>query len=245
MFGKYTLLVGLVLTVALVSTGYGQTVIGDFEDPIDILGRIDGWELWSSAPAGTTISNSTNGATLNDQSLRLDVTHDEDGDSWQLVMYTKLQDLGLVDDFFANDILSMDLTRLVADWPLGNGWGSFGMIVNAGGGPEGSEVATWSEWLELGDANVWWNPDVGDNTTTASFDYSSVRDTLAGQPDDVWWLEFVMYTNFDVADAFPGGGTHYFDNVQLSVIPEPTTMAMLASLLAFGGLALLRRKRAC
>ncbi len=241
MFRKYTLLVGLVLTVALVSTGYGQTVIGDFEDPIDIEGRIDGWELWSWAPAGTTISNSTNGATLNDQSLRLDVA----AGGWQAVMYSKLQDLGLVDDFFANDILSWDVTRLAADWPVGNGYGSFGMVINAGGeGWGGQEGDEQTEWIQF-DANLWWNPEAGDNTASLSWDYSSARDTIAGQPDDVWWLELVMYTNFDSLDAYPGGGTHYVDNVRLSVIPEPTTMAMLASLLAFGGLALLRRKRAC
>jgi hypothetical protein len=209
-------LMSLVLGAFLVCPAGAALVIGDWENDMD------GWALLPET-AGAEATYSTVGVTLNDTSLRVSIP----GGGWAKAMQIKFQDLGLVDQFLANNTFSIDVTRLVNEWGGAPADGQSGvhLYVNAGG--DG-----WSLWEDQG-YQSWWKYDQGDQTQTASWDYSvSAAKIDAG---NLWWCELLVATNYDA--AYTSGGVYYFDNAQL--IPEPATIALLG----LGGLALVRRRK--
>ncbi|UCG46822.1 MAG: PEP-CTERM sorting domain-containing protein [Phycisphaerales bacterium] len=213
---RVIVLMSLALGVFLVCPAGAALVIGDWENDMD------GWILQTENP-GNEAGYSTVGVTLNDNSLRMSAP----GGGWAKALQIKFQDLGLVDEFLANDTFSIDVTRLVNEWTGAPADGHSGvhLYVNAGG--DG-----WNLWEDKG-YQGWWKYDQGDKTQTVSWDYSASAAKI--DAGNLWWCELFIATNYDA--AYATGGVYYFDNAQL--IPEPATLALLG----LGGLALLRRRK--
>jgi hypothetical protein len=211
---KSLFLICIVSVLITASASYG-VVVGNWEY------RFDGWTIWPSAPAITQVGHSTNGATLNSNSLRVSVG----SGGWNEFLVLRCTEVGRVADFFANDTFSVDVTRLVADWS-GPGWGgTLRLVVN-------TQSAGWNN-LGTGLPNPgWWSPANGDQTINLSWDYSAVRNLTL--PTD-GWIEIIIGQNSS-SDWVPPL-IYYLDNAQLT--PEPTTIALLG----LGSLALLRKKR--
>jgi hypothetical protein len=189
----------------MASSVYSQ-VLGDWEN------QMDGWAIWTGSPATTTYS--TKGVTLHTRSLRL-----VNNGGWQFALIVKLQELGRVNDFFKNHLVSIDVTRLASEWTSQptNGYSGVELIVNAGSG-------LGNVWQSLG-AQGWWNYKDGDNTRTLTWDYSSAIPKI--EQSTVSWCEFVLVTNHDPAYT---GNAYYFDNarfvgVQTAYEPQPANNA--------------------
>jgi len=190
----------LVLVLSLGAATYG-IVIGDFE------GDMDGWALWTAAPAGTTTSYSTTGASLNDNSLRVDVVVG----GWQAVVYIPLHTEGLAGDFLANETISMDVTYDPADWAGTGNWANFELVVNSEDGG----------WVELGRPDTdtvnpgytaGWDPTNFPTvqTRTVTWNYSDIAGDITA---DTAYLELVFVTNYDGDFT---SGAYYLDNVRLT-----------------------------
>ncbi len=221
------LVVCLVLIAVLSVPAYSEVVIGNWED-----GSSDGWIDWIEYGTGKSVTDpinspkysfSTIGATLGSESLQITQS------GWNQNLAIKLQNNGLVDDFFANTIFQIDVT-----YPT----------TNAKGWQEMWEVALNAQsygWHALSDnpipgSHVNYGPGGGPETTfTLSFDYSSALSKIASNPS---YVEFIISTNSDASH-----GVFYFDNARLvsepEIVPEPATIVMLC----LGGLALFHRGR--
>ncbi len=200
---KLCFLISFILVLTLAPKTYG-IVIGDFED------SNDGWVLMAAVTEGSTIDyNDTVGVTLNNRSLKLWVPIGEEDNTWwiEALQFNLLADpnLGLVDEFFNNDTFSMDVTRLVPDWPPTETWeaNAFILVVNGG-----SDLGDF--WGDVGDSEYWWTtmPDAN-LPRTITWDYSGVKDEF--DPNSVTFLEFLLI----LKTANYTEGTYYFDNIQL------------------------------
>ncbi len=199
---KLISLVSFVLVLTLASPSFGE-VIGNFE------GEMDGWEIFPTAPVGTeTDYNDTSGVTLDSNSLKVSVP--EGG--YQEVLYIQIDDQNLVDEFFNNNVLSLDLTRLASEWTINDpcdpnlGYSSIQVIVNADsntGGPV---------WDNLGAGQSWWSYSAGDDTRKVIWDYTTSKINI--DPCSVIFLELIIETNYD--PNYVTDGVYYLDNIQLS-----------------------------
>jgi hypothetical protein len=131
---------------------------------------------------------------------------------------------------------------------------------SAGGGEyqivPGAAGSTYQLTVQSG-AQAWWLPygemrifflDSGDNQLSESFQ-STVDPAVYGENYDIAhpWSQYSLTAVAPSGTAFvkvefaePNGtGTVWFDNAVLTVVPEPSTVAMLA----LGGVALLGRRR--
>jgi hypothetical protein len=208
-------LLSLCVLAVLMSVPASAVIIGDWEN-MPTSG--DGWINWSGGAAVETLSEysvGTIGVTSGSQSLCMTKS------GWGQTLSIKLQNNGLVDDFMANSIFSIDLAA--PNLNNGGGWAEIqGITLNAEG---------WG-WKGLPDTfyqfGFW--ADSGTLTKTFTVDYSAAKASMPANPG---WVEIIITTNND--------GVHnqmYFDNAQL-LIPEPATL----SLLGLGIAALIRRKK--
>jgi hypothetical protein len=214
MWYKFALIcISLLLCLAPVNTVLGDRLIGDFE------GTLDGWVL---AP-GIDWSLSDRGVTRGYSSLRMQGP----GGPWKEYALLDLGGLeGGIDDFYANDIFTVDVSVFQDEWTMDTAMGwtaapTISLILNPGSG----------QWWNLGAVQIG-QPLDGDHTITASWDYSAQRDQVTDPQGIVKFI--IEFANFGYVDP----STYYIDNSWL-LIPEPATMALLA----FGSLALLRKKR--
>jgi hypothetical protein len=192
---KILFLISFVLVVTLASSSYGQAiVVGNWEN------IMDGWAKDPCAPAGTTTSYSATGVTLDTKSLKLSVPEP----NWQRAIYLRLQDKGLVDDFFNNDTFSVDVTRLPGEWTGPGGYSGVDLVVSA-------NSVSGPVFQALG-GKIWWSPGDGNNPQTATWDYSAIKALI--DPCSVSYLELIIATNYD-AD-FTAGGKYYLDNALLA-----------------------------
>jgi hypothetical protein len=187
----------LALIFCVVSPSYGL-VIGDWEDDMDM------WVVWN----GTT-SYSTTGVTLNSKSLNLNI-----GSGWNTTIVYPVQSTPHREDFFGSSIVSIDVTFVASEW-VGGTWANVeDLVINCEQG-----------WFQLGRPDTdssnpgdpgSWDPSVGDDTRTLTWDYSALLDSIA---EDSGWIEIVVVTNYD--PAFTSGGSYYFDNAQLISVTPP------------------------
>ncbi len=191
-----------------------DVVIGNWEQ------ALDGWVAGGGADA---VFNDHNGVTLGKYSLDVFVPT---GGGWnQDVLVLNLLDpnqSAALAAFRANTKISVDVTRLVADWPTDviPRWNELALVVNTGG--DG-----WSAWVTL-PVRAGWNRNDGDQTTTATWDYGA-RLAEMHNLEGVTWLELRLVTNVN-AD-YTGWLLFYLDNMKLSgggvpLNPKPANAAV-------------------
>ena len=91
------------LTTAYPGSG---VVLGDWED------TLDGWVKYPDTAKYVTLGYSTNGATLNSKSLKLDIIAGQQA-FWILRLYLNA---GQLEAFKANDLFSLDVTWVASEW---------------------------------------------------------------------------------------------------------------------------------
>jgi len=185
-----------------------DVVIGNWEQDMD------GWVVGGGAEP---LFNDHNGVTLDNYSL--DVWHQNS--NWQELFTLDLVERGLIDAFAYNQKISVDITRLVADWPTDTApnWGAFHMAINIGG-------ANWNLWQDFG-YNGNWVPGDGDQTATVVWNYGDYLDQMDFA--DITWASFIFVSNYD--PAYTGGVLFYLDNMKLfgggvGVDPQPASGAI-------------------
>jgi hypothetical protein len=200
LFGKIAVAC-LVLTLGLVSTGYGDIILGDWESP----DSNDGWVAYPGTEAGTIlVPASTIGVTLGDGSLS--ITPDASNNYWYLRWEGSPIDL-------TDANLQFDLTMKASDWPDPCWTKVAGKVaINSNG------LSGWKEWgvdvpdnnitvinRDTGvDANVDWKSSEGDVNKTYIVDVSNYNSMGA--------------TWFQINVSIQGGngaGHFYFDNARV------------------------------
>jgi len=221
-YGMSKKLISLCIVLALVGTSYGVARIGNWEN------NANGWIDWGNlknigdpcnmptqhAPGKAGYQYATIGATVGSNSIKVTQT------GWGQSLSIKLQNVGMVDQFLANDHLVIDYT--VAAGTQG-GWNEiYRVSLNAPGyGFHDLQTGTVFHY------DFWAGS--AQRTNTVVIDYSAALPSITLPPG---YVEFIFALN-------SGGGQpdFYFDNAMLA--PEPATIALLG----LGGLLLRRRKR--
>ena len=205
-----------VLVLSVITTGYAEMVIGDWEE-----GSYDGWIDWGQGQ-GTIESIgapkytfSETGATLGTSALKV-----SPGSGWQQNLSIKLQDIGGLEAFLANKAFAIDVTYNSADWDPattfaqvyqvsfnndGFGWHDVG----GAAAPDGTAGVVFTDTLNPDDPGAipLDNPGIEGTTITGTWkwDYSGVID----QFENPGYIEIIIATNSDAA------GAYYFDNARL------------------------------
>jgi hypothetical protein len=221
------------VVLALPVTGGATTVIGSWQTSSD-----DGWIDWANQSVG--LFDASNGSKYSlavgavpgyAQSLRIS----QAGYNQNLAI--KLQNSGYVDDFMNNNLLSFTFSV-----PAGTGGGYsqlFELAINAQTYGFSSQPFN-ANWSSTGDNSnnsgtqpnfyFWDGSPVQSQRVT--LDYSSILGSFPANPG---WVELIFSFN-------NGGGApaeYYINDVTLSVVPEPSSLALLG----LGGLGLLTMRR--
>ncbi|MCP4450663.1 MAG: hypothetical protein GY809_04325, partial [Planctomycetes bacterium] len=173
-------------------------VIGNWEQDLE------GWVVGGGAE-DLFRYNDANGVTLGEYSLDLFV---REGGGWnQDILTLDVLAAGLEEAFTHNTTISVDVTRMVADWPEDNipRWNEVAMIVNTGGDD-------WNAWVQM-PVLAGWNRNDGDQTLTASWNYGERRAEM-NNLKDMTYLELFFVTNVD--NEYTGTNLLYLDNMKLS-----------------------------
>jgi internalin A len=176
-------------------------VIGNWENSMD---------GWGSLPNVNLNFNNTVGVTRGNYSLEVDAPSD-----WQHIIGFGLNNPpDRVSEFRSNNTISLDVTRLVADWPtdVGPQWSNINVEFGAHG--HKANGTEWNLWQGLG-GGANWVPNMGDRTQTASWSYGEYLSEI--DFDTVEWLNIVVFSNCD--PGFTGNVHLYLDNMQLSNAP--------------------------
>jgi hypothetical protein len=201
----------IAIIVSLANVGFGDVVIGDFEQ------TAPGWGRWSGGvqPWDANYSYSLDGNTLNDYSVQ----YTKAGGGWAQSLAYSAGAAGTIADFMAHDKLMVDVTFPATTF---DGWAQiFDIALNSQyGGFVGASYTA---------QGVGWGPGGGGaQTVTLTYDYSSgatdhKTDWLNnGTPG---WVELIFATNSDA-----NHGVFQFDNVRLvSNVPEPTSLVLMAA----------------
>jgi hypothetical protein len=234
---KYQKQIGAALIAAVVlafpGTGGAATVIGSWQTSSD-----DGWIDWANQGVGLFDASNAGKYSLAvgavpgyAQSLQISQS------GYQQNLAFKLQNNGLVSDFMNNNLLSFTLSV-----PAGTGGGYaqlFELAINAQTYGFSSQPFN-ANWSSTGDNSnnlgtqpnfyFWAGSPVQSQRVT--LDYSSI---LAAFPANPGWVELIFSFN-------NGGGApaaYYINEVTLSAVPEPSSLALLG----LGGLGLLTMRR--
>jgi len=181
----------------------GLPLLGDWEQ------RRDGWYFWE--PPQVTHDYDAVGATLHDYSFKLTGTQAGWRNGPVLDMAASA---ARIDAFLANDVFSVDLTRLASEWtpdPAVQWPGcTIHFIVNAG-----FDDGTASIWGDCGGAGNWDSRN-GDWTTTLSWNYSAYKQTISDHRTAISWFQLVMCLN---NWGYTAGFVYHLDNARLSPPP--------------------------
>jgi hypothetical protein len=202
---KLIYLISFIVALSLVSITYGDGfLIGNFEG-----GSMDGWGPETPSNPHITLTFSTNGATLDGNSLKI---ADSTGNDFDRAVAYSLVANNDVNEFRNNRKVSLDLTRIYGAGNWGNyvlGWSEFHMVIEAGSTDANVGKGVWAKGWELTQIANWgsWN---GDGPKTFIYDYS----TLLNQIDfnNLTYLGIILCTNWG---GYSPGGVYYVDNVKL------------------------------
>jgi len=207
----------VLVCLMLVAPAYAE-VIGDWE------GSPDGWIDWGNKESIDSATNMPShydydviGTTLNSESLLVDQA------GWGQSLSIGL-DAAQRDLFMASDTFSIDMTVAANDGSIIEGYTQIAELAMNAEGPGFTAVASGNP------INFYWWEGSGERTETLTVDYSAFRDAITS----TGYIEIIFALN-------TGGGAPpemYFDNAQLTGVPEPATMVLLG----LGGLLLRRRK---
>jgi len=173
--------------------------------------EMDGWVVGGGADV---LFNDTNGVTLDDYSLDIWIPNGEWNTDVLVLNLLDPNNADIMDVFKMSTEISVDVTRLVADWPADDipGWNEILMVINCGG--DG-----WSLWQLLG-KEVSWNQNNGDSTDTATWDYAPYLDQI--DFDNITWCELHLGINANDPE-YEGWVWFYLDNMRLSGAGIPLT----------------------
>lgn len=227
-------------------------VIGNWEG-----GATDGWIDWSfnneigGLPQGgpTTVlpspnyASSTEGATLGTNSLAFNPNAPSQyGRGYYQCLSDKLEyntdSMGNseISDFVANQIFSISVTFDASKMP-GATYANFNLIVNGPGwGFNTLPASTISDTANPYDPGGWDPTDYpGVTTRTISWNYSAALAAMGPNPG---YVELILVSSTD-DNAGTGVYGEYFDDAQLTSVPEPTALGLLG----LTGVKLLMRRR--
>ena len=193
-------LLGIALAMSPATRASEPVVIGDWEN------QMDGWERTGS----TGSYNNTVGVTRGDYSLEAHVPP-----GWQGIIRSYPDDTDLLQAFKDNDTISLDVTRIVADWSPGDPpqWSDIKILIAIGG--DG-----WSLQESLG-PSAGWVPEHGDKTQTGVWSYAGYLDEI--DLETLSWVQLKVISCCDDIN-YTGEVVLYLDNMQLSAT-EPVYFA--------------------
>jgi len=187
--------ISVVLALNLASKTYGIG-IGDFEN------SMDGWSFYYPNDPNISTSFSATGATLNQNSLRIQAIS-----GYRQAIAFNLIANNMVDEFRKNLKVSADITRLVSEWTVvGSEYCEFFLVVSAGSSAAGKE---WDLWEQL-TQNAGWALAGQIETVKFTYDYSLTLPQI--DFDNLTYLQLVFCTNWG---GYSPGGVYYLDNVQM------------------------------
>lgn len=177
-----------------------DVIVGNWENDLD------GWEVLANAD---TLFNDHNGVTLGDYSLDVYIAKENNSGWTQDVLKLDVIQAGLLDAIKGNTKFSVDVTRLVADWPTEPepGWNEIVLVINAGG--DGFD----NFYKTIGKKASWKQSD-GDKTITATYDYGAYLPEM-NYLEGVTWFEFLLFVNIDQG-TYDNYIWYYLDNARLS-----------------------------
>jgi len=209
MLMKHKVVTSTVFAVALAGSLHGQ-IIGDFEGSLD-----PGWVVTAGSGAPSTAWSSAGNYSLQ-------LTPAGQGFSWGL----QFNDLATVQALSTTHYLQFDVYWDSAQWqPDANadGWARW---------DQASLNSDATGWTQTTDANITdplnpsypgsWDPNNwGDShQRTLTYDFTGLGFDTAGAT----WAQFNVAYNFGNMETI---GNFYIDNVQLVLVPEPTSLALL------------------
>jgi len=179
------IVVCLALMLGFASTGYGDTILGNWEN------RMDGWSMVDATAADPCEGF---GNTLDDYSLKVAVPS-----GWHMAV---MRDSGLLPDVTTAATIKVDITLKASEWEIGAGWVK--AIENV------VFQSTNVGWVQLnpvgGDPAIGWDG-LEDKTITATFDANSVNWGTGNT-----WAKIIIVTNYD---GVTKAGNFYFDNLRI------------------------------
>ncbi|MGD2095521.1 MAG: hypothetical protein PVH77_10990 [Phycisphaerales bacterium] len=177
-------------TTAYANEGY---VIGDWEN------NMDNWVLFSGSDA--ILSYSPTGATLNENSLKVDVTESY----WVIRLDLNPAQIAALKE---NDLFTMDVTWVNSEW-AGQSWAQMHKVAINSAATGWSEIETpISDTGNPDDPGSWAPSDSIDiDTRTLVWDYSGIN---VADIEDNGWTQLHISQNHDSSIV----GTYYFDNAR-------------------------------
>ncbi len=184
----------LALVLGVVSVSFGDVIIGNWENPSDD----EGWDLYSTGTFATHIST---GATLGDYAASYT------GDSYWSI-YCATYNSGATftaADWFANNQLVFDVTRLTSEWiPSAGQWSK--LHVAADTSAEGGQATLASNLA------IWTG--ASDDVMTVEVNYIDYKATQVGAT----WVKLIIGVQHS---GWLTTGPYYIDNVRLTYVEPP------------------------